>query len=271
MTTPVCPDQTTIVETRIDRVLTQYRESTNLLFLIRTYLKAIADAYIANCILPEYFNLDTAIGDQLSLIGKRMGWPRCHCVCIAKPVYGAECGNFGGSGVTVVGPCDVGTWLDCHDTSIGDICIDDDEIYRTFLRVRRYQTLNLYDLANLTICVQLFYGPTALILQAGFGRVVIAPGRPLTAIENLLLPLVARVLPIAPGIKTRFHLIPEIHVAGFGEGWGGPCEPTFPAGVVMTLQDGTPMTITSGAVMITNPLTAGAPMLCEIDVKPYSC
>lgn len=269
--TPVCPDQATIVETRVDRVLTQYRESTNLLFVIRTYLNALAEAYIANCSLPEYFNLDFAVGDQLTLIGKRLGWPRCHCVCIAKPVYGVECANFGGELVTIAGPCDVGTWADCDDTDIGDICINDDEIYRTFLRVRRYQILNLYDAENLTACLALFYGPTAMILQAGLGRVVIAPGRALSSIENLLLPLVARVLPIAPGIKTRFHLNPIVHVAGFGEGWGGPCEPTFADGVVMATQDGTPMTITSGAMMITSPLTDGAPMLCEIDVKPYSC
>lgn len=268
---PICPDQATIVETRIDRVLTQYRESPNFLFMLRTYLNALAEAYIANCDLPEYFNLDVATGDQLTLIGKRLGWPRCHCVCIAKPVYGVECVNFGGSGITIAGPCDVGTWQDCNDTSIGDICIDDDEIYRTFLRVRRYQILNLYDIENLTECIELFYGPTATVLQSGFGRVVIAPGRELSSIENLLLPLVARVLPIAPGIKTRFHLNPTVAVAGFGDGWGGPCEPVFPDGVAMTTQGGVVMTTQGGVAMVTSPLTAGAPMLCEIDVKPYSC
>ena len=71
-----CPDINEMVEERIDRVLTQYRESPNLLFLLRTYLKAICSTGLNNCDLPEKFDINTAIGDQLTILGKRLGWPR---------------------------------------------------------------------------------------------------------------------------------------------------------------------------------------------------
>lgn len=86
-----CPDPSEMVETRIDRVLTQYRESPNLLFLIRTYLRSVADLHSAVCDLPNLFDIETATGDALTLLGKRLGWPRDHCVCDTSPVFGFDC------------------------------------------------------------------------------------------------------------------------------------------------------------------------------------
>lgn len=214
-----CPDPEVQVEKRIDRVLTQYRESPNLLRLLRSYLGAVADVEQYVCALPEQFNLNTAVGDQLTLLGKRMGWGRCHCICTIEPVFGFECDNevyFR----PVVGFCEeTSSWEICS-TGIADICLTDDNLYRKFLQVRRYQYMNMYDLASLEACLKIFFGEQASVIHSGQGRIVLAPGRNLTQGEMSLLQLYARVLPIALGVRITFHFGPR-RVFGFGEGWGG--------------------------------------------------
>lgn len=214
-----CTPESELIETRIDRVLTQYRESPNLLFLLRNHLGSVADVYAAICSLPDFFQLDSAVGDQLTLLGERMGWPRCHCVCEVQPVFGFDCGDSFDLR-PVVGFCvPSSTWAGCS-SGISDICLTDDETYRKFLQVRVYQYLNLYDLGSLTTAIQILFGITAEVLAAGEGRVVIAPGRDLTQSEIALLQLYPRVLPIALGIQVRFHFGAK-RVFGFGDGWGG--------------------------------------------------
>lgn len=214
-----CSTPAEMAEERINRVLTQYRESPKLLHLLRTYLGAVASTALQVCDLPDRFDLDTAVGDQLTLLGKRMGWPRCHCVCDVGPVFGFSC-----EGQVelrpLVGFCAPGSdWADC-DTGLSEICLNDDEVYRRFLKVRRYQYLNLYDLASLETCLKLFFGDAAQVLHSGQGRVVVSPGRDLTDTEILLLQLYPRVLPTALGIRVMFHFGIS-RVFGFGEGWGG--------------------------------------------------
>lgn len=215
-----CPTPEAMVEERINRVLTQYRESPKLLHVLRTYLRAVAEIHAEVCDLPDRFKLETAVGDQLSLIGKRMGWPRCHCVCDIDPVFGFECADQI-SLRRVTGFCDpAGNWINC-DTGLSELCINDDDAYRRFLQVRAYQMTNQYDLTSLEQTIKIFFGPTAKVLHSGDGRVVVAPGRPLTAAEHTLLQLYPRVLPLALGIKVMFHFGTTSRVFGFGEGWGG--------------------------------------------------
>lgn len=218
-----CPDPGALVEAEIDRVLTQYRESPKLLHLIRTYLLQAEEALRVICSIPDFFDIDTSVGDQLTLIGKRLGWPRCHCYCVTQPVFGFACEGVP-SEYTLTGFCDdSGTWVDCADFGVETVCITDDSVYRQFLYSRRYQFLGLYDIASLEAAVRHLFGPTGLVLDAGQRRVVIAPGRPLSADESALLPLYQRVLPVALGISIRFHL-GALPVFGFGDGWGGFCE-----------------------------------------------
>jgi hypothetical protein len=128
-----CVDIDVQVEAEINHVLTQYRESPNLLFVIRNMLRQVAEAGDSICNLPEWFDLDHAVGDQLTLIGKRLGFPRCHCVCVQPPVFGFDCEGGGTFGQPIVGFCEIGSWADCADGGIAEICIDDDDIYRRFL------------------------------------------------------------------------------------------------------------------------------------------
>lgn len=175
----------------------------------------------------------------------------------------------------VVGFCDdSATWIVCGVSGIGEISIADDEMYRKFLMVRRYQMLALYDLESLTEACRIFWGDTATVLDAGHGRVVIAPGRDLTQAETALLQLYPRVLPVAPGVRIRFHFGPT-KVFGFGEGWGGFCEPPAdPAeaeGVILITEIGAELVTETGEVLTTGPLNLDAPWMCEVDPHPYDC
>lgn len=86
-----CPDPEVLVETAIDQVLTQYRESPNLLGLARGLLAAPADTAKMICEILDSFDIDFATGDQLTIIGKWLGWPRCHCAGRLRTVFGFEC------------------------------------------------------------------------------------------------------------------------------------------------------------------------------------
>ena len=197
----VCRDSAEFVEERIDRINTFYRESPKLIHVMRVYVGQLAEAARVACSLPTFFDIDTAIGDQLTLVGKRMGFPRCHCVCDIQPVFGFECEGYN-SGYTIVGFCDEsGAWADCGPFGTSDICITDDEVYRTFLKARRYQMQALFDIESLTAAVQHLFGPQARIISAGVGRIVVAPGRAMTAQEQTLLQIYPRVLPVARVVR----------------------------------------------------------------------
>jgi hypothetical protein len=268
MSDQICPSAASLVEERLNRVLTQYRESPKLLFVLRTYLNAVAETAVKICDLPSFFDIETAIGDQLTIIGKRLGWPRCHCICDVQPVFGFEC-----EGVVeeypIAGFCDDSvTWVECGEFGAGDICIIDDEIYRKFLKVRRYQMKSLFDSNSLNESVKILFGDQAEVLNQFDNRVIVAPNKTLSDAEIALLQLYPRILPVALGIEIRFHF-DNIKVFGFGDGWGGFCEPWSDA-VKLTTNDGY-LTNQNDTVITTGVMTRDAPWMCEVDVKPYEC
>ena len=218
-----CPEIGDLVAVEMPRVATQYREATKFLGYLRAVLSGIEEAALATCAIPSKFDIETAIGDQLTLIGKRIGFPRCHCVCDLPPVFG-----FLADGYTptrpIAGLCDDGsTWAGCEETGVGDLCINDDERFRAFLMVRRYQMLGLYDPDSLETCIRLFWGSQSRAISKGDGSVVLVPARNLSTVEMQYFLIVLRVLPIAPGIRADVHFGDE-PVFGFGTGWAGLCE-----------------------------------------------
>lgn len=257
------------VDTELRRILTQYRESPKLIHAMRVYLTQIAQLIEKIDEIPSKFDLDTAVGDQLTLLGKRLGWPRCHCICVTQPVFGFDCVGVP-QDFPIVGFCEPGTWRDCGEFGVGDICINDDEIYRGFLSARRYQILSFYDRDSLTDALQSIWGPLATVVDDGNRRVVMSPGRELTGVEVALLQLVPRVLPIAPGILQRYHFLSP-RVFGFGDGWGEFCELEFPEGLPLVTEEGITMVTENDEPILTGPLTQDAPWMCEFDLKPYEC
>lgn len=264
-----CIDENVLIDERISRVLTQYRESPKLLHMIRTYLSQVANIHSAICDMPAFFNLNTAVGDQLTLIGKRMGFPRCHCVCDIQPVFGFSCGDDVPGARPILGFCEGASWIDCDNGDVSEICISDDEMYRRLLISRSYQISARYSTADLTKALQAIYGETAMVLDAGHGRVVLAPFRELTDDEIAILQIVPRVLPVAPGITTRWHF-GTFSVFGFGTGWGGFCEEWESEGALIDVGTGV-LGTEDDDFITTGPLTRGADWMCEIDLKPYSC
>ena len=220
-----CPAQGELVEIEIDRIATQYREATKLIGYMRAVLGQAEEAARAICAIPLAFDLDTATGDQLTLIGKRLGWPRCHCVRLTPRMFGFLC-NDPETDAHIGGFCDDDpalTWIDCASVSEGQICIADDATYRAYLKARRYQVLGLYDLSSLEAAARHVWGPSAFLAASGGGEVVIAAGRDLTDTETDQLQLFARVMPIAPGVRLFVHLGAD-PLFGFGTGWGEFCD-----------------------------------------------
>lgn len=258
-----------MVEARIDEILTQYRESPKLLHMIRTYLRQVEILAQEAVQLPAKFNLETAVGEQLTFIGRRMGWGRCHCVCKSQPVFGFQCEGYP-SPYSIVGFCDDnGTWIDCANGGISEICLSDDELYRKFLKVRAFQLDRRTDLAALQEAVKIFWGDDAVVLHAENRRITIAPGRHLTNNERQVLQLYPRVLPVPLGSMVRFHFDPNTKVFGFGEGWGGFCEEPYQYILVNDL--GEAFENEQGQIMLAEAVYVDAPWMCPEDVHPYDC
>lgn len=264
-----CPKDFESVEQRINRVLTQYRESPKLLHLIRTYLRQVEIIEQAICDLPSSFDIETAIGDQLTLLGRRMGWPRSHCICETQPVFGFDCDTDNSQ--QILGLCTSADWSDCITFGVAYVEINDDDLYRKFLQVRRYQMLAYFDRESLIEAIKIFWGDKAEIVYSSLGRVVVAPGRELTALEQSYIQLYPRVLPIALGIDVRFHF-PSFPIFGFGAGWGGFCEGKgydelrpLQTESLEDIQTQTDKTLFIDFVGL------DAEWLCATNVRPYDC
>lgn len=227
MTDIVCPSPGDLVGATIGKVATQYREAEKFLSLIEAHLRQSEAAAIAVCAIPSYFDIDTAVGDQLTIIGKWLGFPRCHCVCDVPNVVGYTCGGSYVGPYTLAGYCEPGsTFINCPDLGSSTLCIDDDETYRGMLKARRYQMQGLYDIASLQAAARHIWGALASVVDSRAGQVVISPGLVLNAAETAQIPVAFRVLPIAPGIKGLVHLNTGL-IAGYGQGWGGYCQGAF--------------------------------------------
>ena len=77
-----------VVEERINRVLTQYRESPKLLFVMLTYRTKLAEMSELVETLPGLYDLTVAVVHQLPILGRRVGWPRSPCVFVTQTVFG---------------------------------------------------------------------------------------------------------------------------------------------------------------------------------------
>lgn len=227
-----CRDPELRVEERIDRIATQYRESPNLLGLIRNYLWQTAEAADIACRMLDYFDIDTAVGDQLTILGKALGWPRCHCRGQRRPVFGFACVDDCGPPVVPIGGFCEAEW-DCGDgPDYVEFCFTDDELYRGFLKARIVTLTGDYTRAGITAGARAVFGEDAVIYLERPGTVAIATGRLLTDIEISIAHLYQQALPVAPGIRLEiWH--GDGPPFGFGDGWGGFCDGFFPAKITV--------------------------------------
>jgi hypothetical protein len=259
-----------MVEPRLAKLINQYQESPKLQHVIRSALLQVQEATEAVEAIPSFFDLETAVGDQLTLIGKVMGWPRTHCVCNVQPVYGAECEGFV-SAFPIAGACDANaTWINCDARGFSQVTLSDDELYRKFLKVRRYQFMRQIDRHALREAAQIFWGSNAFVAHEGHGRVVLAPARELTAQELAIVQLYPRVMPVAIGTRVLFHFGTRFPLAGGGEGWGTACE-LVGNNIGILAENGDAILAEDGEPIGTDDVINGADVLCPVDVQPYSC
>lgn len=268
---PLTVDTSEIRDDSISKILTQYRESPKLLSVIDHWLQILEEVMIQINSIPDYFDLDTAVGEQLTFIGKRMGFVRTHCVCTTRFVYGIETPYCEPKPfIEIAGLCDSSaTFIDCDENGSGIVTIYDDELYRNCLKVCAYRIGNQYSWDDLTNAIQILFGVNAIIAASGNGRVVIWPGRAITNEEFVLLQVYARILPVAMGIKIFFHLGVN-RIAGIGTGWGGFCE-LISEGDNVVDSLGNNVVDSLGNNVITAQTLSDADMLCEYDPRPYDC
>ncbi|TNC14930.1 DUF2612 domain-containing protein [Methylobacterium terricola] len=269
-----CPSTGDLVAVELGRIATQYREAEHLRGYMTAALSQVEEIARVTCAIPDYFDIRTAVGEQLTFLGKRMGFPRCHCVCDSRPVVGFAC-ETQTTPYAIVGFCEDSTWLGCD--GYAEICLSDDEVYRAHLYARRYQMLGLFDLQSLGAAVRAVWGNAAWIPQAGAGRVVLAPGRDLTTAETQRLSVTLRALPIAPGVGIAMHYGPA-PIAGFGAGWAGFCD-SVPDQIVVGFDCADePSQRPIGGFCTDAVWTACAPSvvpagywLCPVPIDPYAC
>jgi hypothetical protein len=215
-----CPAPGALVEKGIDRLGTKYREATKLNAYLRTHLEQIDALIIDLCGLPEQFDLDTAVGDQLTIIGKWLGYPRRHPHGRLRPVFGFEPEPSEGILITPVVGFDDNPWDDADGPRFLPYLFEDDDLFRIHLRLRVMQVTHQFAQADLLAAIRSLWGEDAYVLE-GFqpGTVIVAPNRILTSEEQAMLPVSVGVLPIVPGMKRAVYL--ELSVPfGFKTGWG---------------------------------------------------
>lgn len=177
-----CTDPADLVEASIDLVATQYRESPRLLALMRAYGVQVAEAFQALCRLPGAFDIDTAVGDQLTIVGKWLGWPRVHPQGARTAVFGfesADCDPCNTINGPVVGGFCYADWAGCAGSEFAPYVFVDDELYRRFLKARVVQLFGDYRRETLTNAIRALFGaPSAMIVTEAPGSIVVSLGRP---------------------------------------------------------------------------------------------
>ncbi|MCO5164656.1 MAG: DUF2612 domain-containing protein [Mesorhizobium sp.] len=194
---------------------------------MRAYLQQVAEAADVACHMLDAFDIDTAVGDQLTILGKALGWPRCHCAGQRRPVFGFACANDGCDipVIPVRGFCEA-EW-NCGGPEFVEFCFTDDELYRRFLKARAIALTADYRRPGLTEAVRILFGDNAVIYRERTGMVAIATGRLLSGTEIAIAHLFRQVLPIAHGVRLQlWHS--DGPPFGFGAGWGGFCTGKFP-------------------------------------------
>lgn len=195
----------TTIDDKLSLVLTQYRESPNLLGMIRSYLTQLVEVRDVLAGMPKKFDIDTAVGEQLTIIGRWLGFPRCHNVPAPVPVFGFDCGGTYSGPYNIQGFCEGALWVGCPGVASLEVCITDDALYRKFLYVRRYQLLGKNDYRSFVLCIKILFGAAADYTQTG--RIIdVDPGRALTVNEQAFLRVYERVLPRAIGASINVNI-----------------------------------------------------------------
>ena len=204
-------------------------------------------------------NCETAKGENLSLIGQIIGWPREHCNVKAAPYFGYDCQTPPPTGtgcpeISVVGLCD-GAYYYCRLAEREDYIFTDDELYRSFIKAKivKNRALNngeAPDVSLITEIIQALWGPEAWVFEADCGVIGVTAGRNLTDEELCILELYGRVICAGPGIEVKIYC----------EEPAGPCDVQCPPLITQTKVGGSDFNYSSPQFINASTITVtGAP------------
>lgn len=217
-------DYSDFLSKRRELVVTQYRESPNLLEFMRIFSGALIP--VGEAICNTVFDIDTSTGDQLTIIGKILGWPRTHCSGVRKAFFGFCGDSCHGRTYNIGGFCDDWYCGGTEQISAGEYTFTDDELYRLFLKSMVIRNDNDYTRQTLRESLKVLFGDDAGILRQTEGHVDVFTGRPLTVEEYEVAHLYHAVLPVAPGVSIGLYESDSAPF-GFGGGWGEFCNSSF--------------------------------------------
>jgi len=247
-------DKAAEIEARIDRIATQYRESPNLIALMRSYMEEFGLAAEAMVEIASAFDLETKGGDQLTIIGKWLGWPRHHPNGQLATFFGfdsAPVQPFGGFGETppsewdtagseaeqllgfnpdadpnqdpdyfpVDGFCGEGIFYTEGAQRYRAYDFSDDEEYRVWLKAMQRRLQKDYRRGTLAEAATGIFGSEVVPIEERAGEMILCLTRAFTVQERRYLHKVEEVLPVTPGALLRWAQS-EGSPFGFGAGWG---------------------------------------------------
>lgn len=222
-------DKAALADARLSRVLTQYRESPNLLGLIEAYLLELAEVIERADAIPAAFDIDASTGDQLTLIGKWMGFPRVHPRGQRVRAFGFARDDRPALTYPVAGFCD--SRFICEGSDFEAKTFTDDAEYRRFLKARTVSVnaalSNRYSRDVLTEAASaLFGGDEVLVVREGGGEITLCLTRFYTDDEMRLLHMATQVLPLPLGVTVYWAHSDGVPF-GAGAGWGEFCSSSF--------------------------------------------
>lgn len=215
-----CP--TDIVDRALCRIITQYRESPRLLGVLRAYVDEAHEVTDALCGMESKFDLAEAEGEQLTIVGKQMGFPRVHCrgayesvdptpTVAPAPLCDGRFFSVRPRNPRCAFRLDDGRTMCCgpDETPRSDYTFTDDELYRRFLYARATQINGNADFKTLTAAINQVFGPQSYIGYSSDGVVVAIANRALTVEEKRVEPLYRLVMPLPMGIAFEVTEYPK--------------------------------------------------------------
>lgn len=160
------------IELLQNRLATQFQESPNLIAFITAFLRVANEL---DCVLDDIhraFDLDTATGDQLDIIGRLVGQPRDFIPDIDPDTF-----TF-----------DIGPGFDLGRFIINEGFIElTDEEYRRWIRARIARNTNQITPEDIIASVRFVFGDIEVFFTDGDTQYIVSIGQALTLADRYLI------------------------------------------------------------------------------------
>ena len=164
----ICPTESSNIARAKERLITQYKNSPNINLVIEALVAEATEPVTAMCAASGSFDLENATGEQLTALGDRLGFPRCHCAGAYKPVFGFAfdrqryaCDDER----EVYGMCEAD--FDCKTAGkTEEVCFSDDAEYRVLLKARAIAVQRVYTSSAINSVLSIIFGTQAYVAGA---------------------------------------------------------------------------------------------------------